>query len=120
MHDILKRTFRDEMPEDLWPTGGDRWYAVIATLIKEPRNRWWDDTTTPNMVERRDDILLAAMTDARKEATSLMARDTDGSGSGAGSTGSRCSNRPSARAGSARSSGCSTAATTRRPAGRRS
>ena len=77
-HDILKRTFRDEMPEDLWPTGGDRWYAVISTLLKEPRNRWWDDTTTPNTIERRDDILLAAMTDARKEATSLMSRDTDG------------------------------------------
>ncbi|GAA3640718.1 penicillin acylase family protein [Microlunatus ginsengisoli] len=77
-HDILKRTFRDEMPQDLWPTGGDRWYAVVATLLKEPRNRWWDDTSTPDKVERRDDILLAAMTDARKEATSLMSRDTSG------------------------------------------
>ncbi len=76
VHDILKRTFRDEMPEDLWPTGGDRWFAVLATLIDEPNNRWWDDTTTPNVVERRDDVLLAAMSDARKEATSLMARDT--------------------------------------------
>ncbi|HET9648435.1 MAG TPA: penicillin acylase family protein, partial [Microlunatus sp.] len=78
VHDILKRTFRDEMPQDLWPTGGDRWYAVVATLLKEPRNRWWDDASTPDKVERRDDILLAAMTDARKEATSLMSRDTSG------------------------------------------
>ena len=76
VHDILKRTFRDEMPQELWPTGGDRWYAVLATLLDEPNNRWWDDTTTSNVVERRDDVLLAAMTDARKEATSLMARDT--------------------------------------------
>jgi penicillin G amidase len=76
VHDILKRTFRDEMPQELWPTGGDRWYAVLSTLLDQPNNRWWDDTTTPNVVERRDDVLLAAMTDARKEATSLMARDT--------------------------------------------
>ncbi|HET9647812.1 MAG TPA: penicillin acylase family protein, partial [Microlunatus sp.] len=65
-----------EMPEDLWPTGGDRWYAVLSELLKDPRNPWWDDLTTKGVTERRDDILLAAMTDARKEATSLMARDT--------------------------------------------
>jgi penicillin amidase len=77
-HDILKRTFRDEMPPDLWPTGGDRWFAVVSTLLKQPNNAWWDDVTTKGTVEHRDDILLAAMTDARKELTSLMTRDTDG------------------------------------------
>ena len=34
-------------------------------------------STTKDKVETRDDILLAAMTNARKEITSLMARDTD-------------------------------------------
>ncbi len=77
-HNILKLTFRDELPEDLWPTGGDRWYAVVEALMKQPDNPWWDDTTTPRLVERRDDIVLAAMTGARREATSLMSRDVDG------------------------------------------
>lgn len=77
MHDILKLTFRDEMPEDLWPTGGDRWFAVLSELLQQPSNPWWDDTTTADVRERRDDILLAAMISARKELTSLMARDTD-------------------------------------------
>jgi penicillin G amidase len=77
-HDIFKLTFRDELPEeDLWPTGGDRWYAVLTILMKQVNNPWWDDVRTPDIVETRDDILLAAMTDARKEITSLMARDTD-------------------------------------------
>jgi penicillin amidase len=76
-HNILKLTFRDEMPQNLWPAGGDRWYAVVSTLIKQPRDRWWDDSTTKDKIETRDDILLAAMTQARKEITSLMARDTD-------------------------------------------
>ncbi len=75
VHNILKLTFRDEMPPDLWPTGGDRWYAVVSELVKQPDNPWWDDVSTPQ-VEKRDDILLAAMTSARKELTSLMARDT--------------------------------------------
>jgi penicillin amidase len=77
VHDILKLTFRDEMPAELWPTGGDRWYAVLSELLEQPESQWWDDVTTPNKVETRDDILLAAMTAARKELTSLMARDTD-------------------------------------------
>ena len=77
MHDILKLTFRDELPEELWPAGGDRWNAVVADLIKQPRNLWWDDVSTPAVAETRDDILLAAMTNARKEITSLLARDTD-------------------------------------------
>ncbi|HEY5846609.1 MAG TPA: penicillin acylase family protein, partial [Microlunatus sp.] len=77
VHNIVERTFRDEMPEDLWPATGDRWYAVVSNLIKEPENRWWDDTATTDVIESRDDILVQAMTDARKELTSLMARDTD-------------------------------------------
>ena len=77
MHDILKRTFRDELPSELWPAGGDRWNAVIADLLAQPRNLWWDDVSTPGVTETRDDILLVAMTDARKEITSLQARDTD-------------------------------------------
>ena len=76
-HNILKLTFRDELPEDQWPHGGDRWYAVVDTLLAQPRDAWWDDVTTKDKVETRDDILLAAMTNARKEITSLMARDTD-------------------------------------------
>jgi penicillin amidase len=77
-HNIFKLAFRDELPEeDLWATGGDRWYAVLTILIEQARNAWWDDVRTPDKVETRDDILLAAMTNARKEITSLMARDTD-------------------------------------------
>ena len=77
MHNILKLTFRDELPEELWPVGGDRWNAVVLGLLKQPRNLWWDDVTTPAVTESRDDILRLAMTNARKEITSLMARDTD-------------------------------------------
>ncbi|SDR88182.1 penicillin amidase [Friedmanniella luteola] len=77
VHDLLELTFRDELPQDQWPHGGDRWYAVLDRLLADPDNAWWDDVTTPQ-VERRDDILLAAMTDARSEITSLMSRDPDG------------------------------------------
>ena len=77
MHNILKLAFRDELPEELWPVGGDRWNAVVLGLLEQPRNLWWDDVNTANVIESRDDILRLAMTNARKEITSLMARDVD-------------------------------------------
>ncbi len=77
-HDLLKLTFRDELPQAQWPTGGDRWYAVVDGLLDRPRDAWWDDVTTKDVVETRDDILLAAMTMARKEITSAMSRDPAG------------------------------------------
>jgi penicillin amidase len=76
-HNILKLTFRDELPESHWPSGGDRWYAVVSDLLKQPRSPWWDDINTADFRETRDDILLVALTNARKEITSLMARDVD-------------------------------------------
>src|SRR5699024_1113455 len=75
LDNVLQRTFHDELPEEHRPTGGDRWYAVLSQLIKDPDNTWWDDVTTPDVVEQRDDILLQAMTDARSEITALMSRD---------------------------------------------
>ena len=78
VHNVLERTFRDQMPTELWPTGGDRWNAVLTELLEDPDNAWWDDETTKELVENRDDILRAAMTDARKELTSLISRDTPG------------------------------------------
>lgn len=73
---IMALTFRDELPDRLWPASGDRWYAALSRLLEAPDDRWWDDLTTPE-IERRDDILLAAMTQARKEITALVARDRD-------------------------------------------
>lgn len=73
-HDLKKLVLRDQLAPALWPQGDDQWFAVLDTLLREPDNPWWDDVSTPQ-VEHRDDILLAALTLARKEATSLMSRD---------------------------------------------
>src|SRR3954452_9205855 len=74
-HDLRKLVLADQLPPALWPQGDDRWFAALHTLMRQPDNPWWDDTRTPQ-VEHRDDILLAALTLARKEGPSLMSRDT--------------------------------------------
>ena len=75
---LLELTFHDEMPEDVWPYGGDRWFAVVSGLLDKPDSAWWDDTDTADVVEDRDDILREAMIEARDEVTKLDAVSVEG------------------------------------------
>ncbi len=72
---LLELTFHDELPEELRPDGGQRWFAVMERLLAEPTDAWWDDVTTDDLVESRDDILTVAMRAARDELTSRQALD---------------------------------------------
>jgi penicillin amidase len=74
---LLEATFRDELPEDLWPDGGDRWVAVVTQLLGEPDNGWWDDLGTDGVVEDRDEILRRVLLDARDELTARVGPDAD-------------------------------------------
>lgn len=74
---LLIRTFDDEIPEGFArPDGSDRWFEVVRPLLDRPTDRWWDDVRTKNKRETRDDILRAAMTDARNELTRLSGKDS--------------------------------------------
>ena len=64
------------MRESQWPSGDSRWFAVVARLLRQPANAFWDDRRT-DVVETRDDILTQALTDARDEMTRLQARRPD-------------------------------------------
>jgi penicillin amidase len=70
---VLELTFRDQLPESLWPDGGQRWMAVVSNLLRQPHSQWWDDTKTEGVVEDRDTILTQAMLDARDELTRKVA-----------------------------------------------
>ena len=70
---VLRLTFHDQLPEQLWPDGGQRWMAVVSNLLRQPDNQWWDDAATEGVVEDRDMILAEAMRDARDELTRKVA-----------------------------------------------
>ncbi|EWT01536.1 penicillin amidase [Intrasporangium oryzae NRRL B-24470] len=61
---LLEYTF-DELPPDMAPDGGSRWMIVIEQLLKDPKNDWWDDKTTPGVTEGSGEILKRALVDAR-------------------------------------------------------
>jgi penicillin amidase len=61
---LILDTFYDEpFPEDYFPEGGARFYEVMRRLVQQPQSAWWDDRSTPDVVETRDDILLRAFTE---------------------------------------------------------
>lgn len=72
---LLELTFGDELPEEIDPSGGSRWVQVVLELLDDPENEWWDDQTTVNVTETRDEVLLQSLIEARNELTNRLGSD---------------------------------------------
>ncbi|WP_344884066.1 penicillin acylase family protein [Nonomuraea antimicrobica] len=72
---VLVLTFNDDLPASARPTGGDRWYEVVRRLLEAPDDPFWDDTTTGNRKETRDDVLRQAMASAYQELADRLGDD---------------------------------------------
>jgi penicillin amidase len=72
---VLARTFHDELPQDYWPDGGDAWFEIMRHLIQTPDSSWWDDKNT-STIEKRDDILSLAFSDAVTELEQILGKDS--------------------------------------------
>lgn len=75
--DLLDLTFADDLPEGHGASGDSRWLEVVRTILAEPTSPWWDDRSTPGVVEGRDEILSRALTDARYELTATLGSRTE-------------------------------------------
>lgn len=71
---LLALTFQDDLPEDFWPRGGDRWFTVVARLIEQPDSPWWDIRST-SAREDRDSIFAAAFAAAVQELEGTLGKD---------------------------------------------
>ncbi|MBI3361314.1 MAG: penicillin acylase family protein, partial [Chloroflexi bacterium] len=71
---LVADTFYDELAgaEDLWPDPGDQTMLAVRNLLGQPDNHWWDNVTTPDRKEKRDDILRQAFSEAYAEAEQRM------------------------------------------------
>ncbi|MBO0609389.1 penicillin acylase family protein [Myceligenerans salitolerans] len=72
---LLRATFQDELPESMWPEGGDRWLAVVQGMLDDENNAFWDDKTTVSVRESRDEILTQALKSARQDMTVELSKD---------------------------------------------
>ena len=68
--EFTKTAFGDELTPSQWPN-----IEAINRLMKDKNNRWWDDVTTPGVVETRDDILRKAFVAAYADAKKAMGPD---------------------------------------------
>lgn len=74
---LLARTFHDQLRQRTWLSGGSRSFQVVSALLEDPTSHWWDDVTTEE-VETRDDILAAALVEARDDLTRRRSLDPAG------------------------------------------
>jgi len=72
---LLQNTFNDNLPEEYWPEGGDRWFEVMRNIIAQPDSFWWDDQSTADRVEGRADILSGSFLEAVETAQEKYGND---------------------------------------------
>ena len=71
---LLRITFGDQLPPSIGMSGGERWWTVVDRLLERAESPWWDDVTTEDVRESRDDVITRAMSEARDELTRLQSR----------------------------------------------
>jgi penicillin amidase len=74
---LLEDTFWDDLPETMRPSGDDRWLVVMQGLLERPEDPLWDDRSTINVLESRDEILRQALVSARRELTVELSKEPE-------------------------------------------
>lgn len=71
---LLQNTFNDDMPEERYfPDGGSRWNEIMRHLDKG--SAWWDDKTTTDVRETRDDIIRKSFEGSVAELEKIFGKD---------------------------------------------
>ncbi len=74
---LIAETFNDQLPANHYPGGGHTTSDTMYFLLQDPSNTWWDDITTPDMVEYRDAILVRSFESAYAEGVDKFGDDLD-------------------------------------------
>jgi penicillin amidase len=72
---LIEETFKDQLVEKLWPPRGSWVLSLVYKLLREPENRWWDDVTTLDVKETRDDIVALAFEKAYKTGVDELGKN---------------------------------------------
>jgi penicillin amidase len=73
---LMVNTFNDDMPEErYYPDGGSRWNEVMRNMVKDPKDPFWDDKTTPDVIETMDYVLKKSLADGVAELKDMYGRD---------------------------------------------
>ena len=70
---LLDNVFTDQLPEDSTVSAHNLF--ALTLLVDEPENAWWDDVTTPDVTETRDDMLKASFAEAVTSTVEQLGED---------------------------------------------
>lgn len=72
---VVQNALNDDLPEELWLTGGPRTNEIFRNIINDQNNVWWDDKTTTDVIETRDDILIKSFEEGVAELNKIFGSD---------------------------------------------
>ena len=71
---LLQNTFNDDLPEErYYADGGPRWNEIMRHL--DNSSAWWDDKTTSDLRETRDDMIRKSFEEGVAELGEIFGRD---------------------------------------------
>ncbi|NJC98608.1 MAG: penicillin acylase family protein, partial [Anaerolineae bacterium] len=71
---FLQNTFNDDLPEErYYADGGSRWNELMRHL--DAGSAWWDDRSTTDVIETRDDIIVKSFEQGVAELDKLLGKD---------------------------------------------
>ena len=71
---FLQNTFNDNLPEErYYPDGGSRWNEIMRHIAAN--SAWWDDKSTQDVVETREDILKKSFEEGVADLEDLLGND---------------------------------------------
>ncbi|MBK6646811.1 MAG: penicillin acylase family protein [Anaerolineales bacterium] len=58
---LAQNTFNDDLPEKNWVSGGSQNFETFRILLPQPDHFFWDDKSTADVTETRNDIYIASL-----------------------------------------------------------
>ena len=74
---IVEIVFNDDLPAELQAAGSSQYWWAVEGLLEKPTSQWWDNRTTPGVIEGRDEVLRQALVGARLELTRTLGKDPE-------------------------------------------
>jgi len=72
---LANNLFGDQLPEQIKLEGWVREMWAAYLLMEQPNDTWWDDASTSDVVETRDDILVRSFREGYNNAVATLGND---------------------------------------------
>ena len=72
---LVNNLYDDQLGEETQAKGDDRDMWSTFLLMKEPDNAWWDDITTNDVVETRDNILVRSFSEGYANTVAVLGKN---------------------------------------------